>query len=332
MLVVKSEGEGVNLDNLDVYDSELPSLLNEYLEYLVSVKGKSMNTINGYKIDLRLFFKYIKKIKNKLTDETENIIISDIDEAFIKGIRLGDLYSFITYITLKRDNSAYARARKTAAIKSFYNYLETKAKVIKDNPAKELETPKIGKKNPVYLTLDQSKTLLHIIDGRNKERDYAIVVLFLNCGMRLSELVSINITKIKEDTLTVTGKGNKERTIYLNAAAINALNQYISVRPKEGLLDKDALFLSERKRRIDKSTVEKLVKKYVRNAGLYGEKYTPHKLRHTAATLMYKYGHVDIRALQQILGHESVATTQIYTHIDDERLREAVKSNPLAEE
>lgn len=332
MFMVKSEGEGVHMENFDVYDAELPALLNEYLGYLITVKGKSMNTINGYKIDLRLFFKYIKKMKFKLTDEIENINISDVDESLIKGIRLGDLYSFVNYITLKRDNSTYARARKTAAIKSFYNYLETKAKVVKENPARELETPKIGKKHPVYLTLDQSKSLLNNIDGRNRERDYAIIVLFLNCGMRLSELISIDITRIKGDTLTVIGKGNKERTIYLNTAAINSINQYISVRPKEGLLDKDALFLSERKRRIDKSTVEKLVKKYVRNAGLYGEKYTPHKLRHTAATLMYKYGNVDIRALQQILGHESVATTQIYTHLDDERLREAVKSNPLSGE
>lgn len=323
-------GGGVNLDNFDVYDAELPALLNQYLGYLITVKGKSMNTINGYKIDLRLFFKYIKKMKFKLTDNVEDIIISDIDESFIKTIRLGDLYSFVNYITIKRDNSTYARARKTAAIKSFYNYLETKVKVISDNPARELESPKIGKKNPVYLTLDQSRNLLNNIDGRNKERDYAIIVLFLNCGMRLSELTGIDITRIKGDTLTVVGKGNKERTIYLNTAAINAINQYISVRPKEGVIDKDALFLSERKRRIDNSTVEKLVKKYVRNAGLYGEKYTPHKLRHTAATLMYKYGNVDIRALQQILGHESVATTQIYTHIDDERLREAVKSNPLS--
>lgn len=320
------------MDKYDVYDSELPVLLNEYLGYLSTVKAKSINTVIGYKIDLRLFLKYIKKFKYKLTMEIEDIIISDIDEDFIKGIRLGDLYSFVNYITLKRDNSPYARARKTAAIKSFFNYLETKAKVIKENPARELERPKLGKHQPVYLSLEQSKSLLNNIDGRNRERDYAIIVLFLNCGMRLSELVSIDITKIKGDTLTVTGKGNKDRTIYLNSAAINALNQYISVRPKEGLLDKDALFLSERKKRIDKSTVEKLVKKYVRNAGLYGEKYTPHKLRHTAATLMYKYGNVDIRALQQILGHESVATTQIYTHIDDERLREAVKSNPLAEE
>lgn len=332
MLVVLNEGEGVNLDNFDIYDTELPALLNEYLGYLMTVKGKSMNTINGYKIDLRLFFKFIKKTKLKLNEEIENILISDIDAPFIENIRLGDLYSFISYITIKRDNSTYARARKTAAIKSFFTYLETKVKVIKNNPARELETPKIGKKHPVYLTLDQSKSLLNNIDGRNRERDYAIIVLFLNCGMRLSELVSIDITRIKGDTLTVIGKGNKERTIYLNTAAINALNQYISVRPSEGLIDKDAFFLSERKRRIDKSTVEKLVKKYVKNAGLYGEKYTPHKLRHTAATLMYKYGNVDIRALQQILGHESVATTQIYTHLDDERLREAVKSNPLSGE
>lgn len=320
------------MDNFDIYDLELPALLNEYIGYLITVKAKSINTVKGYKTDLRLFLKYMKKIKFKLDDEIENISISDIDESFIRDIKLGDLYSFVSYITLKRDNSTYARARKTASIKSFFNYLQTKAKVIKDNPARELESPKIGKRNPVYLTLDQSKSLLNNIDGRNRERDYAIIVLFLNCGMRLSELVSIDIAKIKGDTLTVTGKGNKERTVYLNTAAINALNQYIAVRPKEGLIDKDALFLSERKRRIDKSTVEKLVKKYVKNAGLYGEKYTPHKLRHTAATLMYKYGNVDIRALQQILGHESVATTQIYTHIDDERLREAVKANPLSEE
>lgn len=317
---------------MDLNDEDLPVLLNEYLGYLLTVRGKSLNTISGYKIDLRMFLKYIKKTKNKLNEEIEEINISDIDGTFISSIRLSDLYSFINFITLDRDNSSYARARKTAAIRSFYEYLEKKVKVIKDNPSRELETPKINKRNPIYLTLDQSKRLLSSIDGRNKERDYAIIVLFLNCGMRLSELVSINRSKIKEDTLSVIGKGNKERTIYLNTACINALNNYLLVRPKEGLIDKDALFLSERKRRLDKSTVEKLVKKYVLSAGLFGEKYTPHKLRHTAATLMYKYGNVDIRALQEILGHESVATTQIYTHIDDEQLRKAVKSNPLSEE
>ncbi|CCJ33824.1 Probable integrase/recombinase [Caloramator australicus RC3] len=195
-----------------------------------------------------------------------------------------------------------------------------------------MESPKINKRHPVYLTLEQSKRLLDSIKGRNKERDFAIITLFLNCGLRLSELVSIDISKIKGDTLTVVGKGNKERTVYLNKACIKAINSYLAVRPKDGVVDKDALFLSERKKRIDKRTVEKLVKKYIVSAGLLNDKYTPHKLRHTAATLMYKYGKVDIRALQHILGHESVSTTQIYTHIDDEILRDAVKSNPLSEE
>lgn len=313
-------------------DDGLPEILEGFLGYLSSVKGKSLNTIEGYKIDLRLFLKYTKKSKLKLKDDINNISIHDIDETFIKGIKLGDMYSFINYITLKRENSNYARARKTAAIKSFFLYLETKAKIIKENPARELETPKIYKRHPVYLTLDESREILNSISGRNKERDYAIIVLFLNCGLRLSELVGINISKIKGDILTVIGKGNKERTVYLNNACIRAINSYMLVRNKEDIEDEDALFLSERKKRIDKRTVEVLVKKYINKVGLNNEKYSPHKLRHTAATLMYKYGNVDIRALQQILGHESVSTTQIYTHIDEERLREAVKSNPLSED
>lgn len=320
------------MDIFDLYDNELPSLLNEFLGYLLTVKGKSLNTITGYKVDLRLFLKFSKKLKKKLKNDVEEVDISDIDEEFIRTIRLGDLYSFINYITLKRDNGTYARARKTAAIKSFFIYLETKVKVISENPARELESPKMNKRHPVYLTLDQSKKLLGNIDGRNKERDYAIIVLFLNCGLRLSELVGIDINRIKGDTLTVIGKGNKERTVYLNAACLRAINEYLKVRPKDDVINKEALFLSERRTRINKRTIELLVKKYINNAGLYEEKYTPHKLRHTAATLMYKYGNVDIRALQQILGHESVSTTQIYTHIDDERLRAAVKSNPLSEE
>lgn len=316
----------------DIYDPDIPPLLNEFLGYLTTIKGKSPNTFSGYKVDLRLFLKYMKKLKLKLKEDVEEIDIFDLDEDFIKGIRLGEIYSFINYITLKRDNSNYARARKIAAIRAFFLYLETKAKIIKDNPARDLESPKINKRHPVYLTLSESKELLKTIDGRNKERDYAIITLFLNCGLRLSELISINVSKIKGDTLTVIGKGNKERTVYLNSACIKAINNYCAVRSNENVIDSDALFLSERKRRIEKSTIQKLVKKYIKNAGLYNDKFTPHKLRHTAATLMYKHGNVDIRALQQILGHESISTTQIYTHIDDERLRKAVKSNPLSEE
>lgn len=331
---MKNDG-GVAMDNKNLdalFDENLPCILNDFLGYLYTVKGKSLNTIDGYKVDLRLFLKYIKKIKNNLKNEIDDIDISDIDIELIKQINLNDIYSFINYVSIKRQNSTYARARKIAAIRSFFNYLETKAKIIKENPARELESPKINKRHPVYLTLEQSKRLLDSIKGRNKERDFAIITLFLNCGLRLSELVSIDISKIKGDTLTVVGKGNKERTVYLNKACIKAINSYLAVRPKDGVVDKDALFLSERKKRIDKRTVEKLVKKYIVSAGLLNDKYTPHKLRHTAATLMYKYGKVDIRALQHILGHESVSTTQIYTHIDDEILRDAVKSNPLSEE
>jgi integrase/recombinase XerD len=320
----------------DIYDDKLPYILNEFLGYLYTIRGKSPNTILGYKADLKLFLKFMKKVKQKInTDIIEDIEISSLDEEFVKSIRLGDLYSFVNYITLKRNNSNYARARKIAAIKSFYNYLETKLKIIKENPARELESPKINKRLPIYLSLEQSRDLLIAIDGRNKERDYAIITLFLNCGLRLSELVGINISKINADTLTVIGKGNKERTVYLNSACIHAIENYLHVRIKGEILDndKDALFLSERRKRIDKRTIELLVKKYILSTtGIISTKFTPHKLRHTAATLMYKYGNVDIRALQEILGHESVATTQIYTHLDDDKLRHAVNSNPLAEE
>lgn len=315
-----------------IYDDDLPVILKEFLGYMATVKAKSPNTIRGYMFDLKLFLKFIKAQKLKIkTDHIEDINISDFSDDMLCSIRLSDLYAYINYITIKRDNSPYARARKTSAIRSFFLYLETKKKLIKENPARELESPKLSKRQPVYLTLQQSKELIGSISGRNAERDYAIIMLFLNCGMRLSELVGIDISKIKGDTLTVVGKGNKERTIYLNSSCIHVIKEYLKVRPKldDSNPDKDALFLSERNRRINKRTVEILVKNHIKKAGLYGAKYTPHKLRHTAATLMYKYGNVDIRALQQMLGHESVSTTQIYTHIDDEKLREAAKANPL---
>ncbi|WP_084739353.1 tyrosine recombinase XerC [Thermobrachium celere] len=299
---------------------------------MINVKAKSINTVLGYKVDLKLFLKYIKYIKQGIYNNDINIDeieINDINIDFIKNITLYDIYSFVNYVTVERQNSSYARARKIAAIRSFFNYLEKKVKLINDNPAKDLESPKISKRHPVYLTLEQSKKLIEAIDGKHKERDYAIIMLFLNCGLRLSELVGIDIDRIKGDTLTVIGKGNKERTVYLNNACIDAINRYLEVRPKDAV-DEKALFLSERKKRINKRTVEIIVKKYIKKAGLYDEKYTPHKLRHTAATLMYKYGNVDIRALQQILGHESVSTTQIYTHIDDDKLRKAVNANPLS--
>ncbi|AUS96526.1 recombinase XerC [Clostridium thermosuccinogenes] len=309
-----------------------PSIVKDFLNYMMTIKGKSKNTLKEYFYDLRLFFRFIK-MDRKLTTETDinNVDISDVDIELIKTITLSDLYSFMSYVSRERDNNANSRARKVASIKSFFNYLTTKARLLEHNPAVELESPKIIKRLPRYLNIEESKMLLASVSGKNRERDYAILTLFLNCGLRLSELVSININKIKNDTLTVIGKGNKERTIYLNKACKSALNAYLRVRPVEGVIDKNALFLSERKKRISNKTVQYIVKKYIIAAGLDPERYSTHKLRHTAATLMYKHGHVDIRALQEILGHESVSTTEIYTHVDNQQLKEAVDSNPLAE-
>ncbi|QCH28159.1 tyrosine recombinase XerC [Clostridium tyrobutyricum] len=322
-----------------VYNTQLPKSLNNFFNYLETIKGKSKNTVEGYKIDLTMFFKFIKLYRGLVPKECDfhNIKISDVGTELIKSIDLNDLFAFISFTENYRDNGSYARARKVASLKSFFRYLYGKAKIISENPASELESPQINKRNPIYLSLDESKSLLKAIestDCRFKERDYCMITLFLNCGMRLSELCGIDISKIKDDTLTVVGKGNKERTIYLNKACLKSLNNYLTVRKYEydKIKDKDALFISKNYTRINKRSVELILKKYLKAAGLDTKKYTPHKLRHTAATLMYKYGNVDIRSLQKILGHENVSTTQIYTHVDDEKLREAVKSNPLSDE
>lgn len=316
----------------------IPERLAEFLNYLSIIRGKSNNTVDGYRIDLTMLFRFLKLYKGLCPRniEFEDISINEIDDNFIRGIKLSDLYAFLSFLEKQRNNSAYARARKVASIKSFFKYLNTKTRILDENPASDLETPKINKRNPVYLTLEESKGLLNSIDKNHKhyKRNLCIITLFLNCGLRLSELCSINISRIKGDTLTIVGKGNKERTVYLNKTCLKVISEYMEER---SLIDipveyKDALFISERKSRINKRTVEIIVKKYIEMAGLDKSKYTPHKLRHTAATLMYKHGNVDIRSLQKILGHENISTTQIYTHVDDERLREAVSSNPLNEE
>lgn len=309
-----------------------PIILEDFLNYIETIKGKSENTVKEYFFDLRTLFRFLK-LRYKLVDKNtpfDEIDISDIDETIIRKVTLQDLYAFISFVDKDRNNHNYAKARKVASIRSFFKYLHTKIKVIDENPAIDLESPKTNTRHPVYLSLQEAENLLDSIEGTFKERDYAIITLFLNCGLRLSELVSIDIDRIKGDILTVVGKGNKERTIYLNEACLQAINDYLEVRPTEGVKTPNALFLSNRKSRISNKTVQYLVKKYIKDAGLDVEMYSTHKLRHTAATLMYKHGNVDIRALQQILGHENVSTTQIYTHIDDDRLRKAVKSNPLS--
>lgn len=318
--------------------SKHPKRVIEFLNYLENVKGKSINTIKGYSVDLGLFFKFLKVYKglenNIELEKIEEVEISDLGDNFIKDISLSDIYAFLAFLEKVRNNSAYARARKVATLKSFFKFLNSKIKLIDENPTVELESPKVNKRHPVYLTLNQSITVLNSMDKENKNyyRDYCILTLFLNCGMRLSELCNIEIEKIKEDTLTIIGKGNKERTVYLNEASIAAIENYLKNRNDLKATEeaKKYLFLSSKYRPINKRSVEILVKKHIENAGFKDQKYTPHKLRHTAATLMYKYGNVDIRSLQNILGHENISTTQIYTHVDDETLREAVKTNPLA--
>lgn len=312
---------------------DMPDIAVEFLNYMLTIKNKSIKTIQEYYYDLRTFFRYIKVTKyNANEKDFEDIQVNDISLDDIKKIDLTDLYSYMAFVSRDRDNTAVTRARKVASLKSFYKYLHTKLKIIEYNPAAELDSPKIVKRLPRYLNLDESVQLLNSVDGKkNVERDFAILVLFLNCGLRLSELVGINVNHIRGDTLTIIGKGNKERTVYLNQACKDAIAAYLDKRNKMmNIKDPKALFLSERKTRISPKTVQYLVKKYIQASGLDPDKYSPHKLRHTAATLMYKHGHVDIRALQAILGHESIATTEIYTHIDEEHLRQAVQSNPLS--
>lgn len=322
------------------HNDEAPQLLTDFMNYIETIQGKSRKTTQEYFYDLRTFLRFIK-IHNNIVDkdtEFDKITISDVSDELIKSVNLSDLYSFMSYVTRNRDNNNSSRARKVASLKSFYNYLTKKAGIMEVNPTKDLETPKALKRLPKYLNLDESKRLLSSVDGKYKERDLAILTLFLNCGMRLSELTGINITKLKlknrytldDTTLTVIGKGNKERTIYLNGACVDAIEAYLRVRPIDNVKDKDALFLSERKQRISNKTVQYLVKKYINMSGLDTERYSTHKLRHTAATLMYKYGEVDIRTLQQILGHQSVATTEIYTHVDNQQIKSAIDKNPLA--
>lgn len=320
---------------------ENPDYLNSFLDYTITILNKSPNTVKEYNYDLAMFLKFIK-IRFNLTNETDfsNIIIKDIPLSVIKKIKLDDIHAFLSYLTNTYNSKAATRARKASSIRVFFNYLCAKTNLIDVNPAQNLETPKLDRRLPKYLSLEDSKKLLSTTaneDNRNSERDYAIITLFLNCGMRLAELVGININDIdfSENKMTVIGKGNKERTIYLNKACVQAIKDYLNVRPKEGIKtdkfnSKKALFLSERKERIGRRTVQYIVDKELTAAGLDTKKYSTHKLRHTAATLMYQYGNVDIRALQEVLGHESISTTEIYTHVANEQARNAIENNPLA--
>ena len=324
-----------------------PIFLNDFLDYSSTILNKSPNSIKEYNYDIAHFLKFIK-FRFRMTDvkdrmEIKTIEVSDMNLKDIEKITLEDIHAFLAYLKDTYDSKPATLARKASTIRIFFHYLCNKTKKIPVNPAQDLENPKQERRLSKYLSLEQSKQLLETTsipkenshgNHDNTERNYAIITLFLNCGMRLSELVGINIKDIsfEDNKLNVIGKGNKERTIYLNEACQKAIKAYLQVRPHDGVSfeDRDALFLSEQKKRISNRTVQYIVKEELALAGIDQTKYSVHKLRHTAATLMYKYGNVDIRALQELLGHESIATTQIYTHVDNEQIRTAVEKNPLA--
>ncbi len=310
---------------------DIPSFARRFLVHMTTILGKSDKTVHEYYYDLRTFFRFLLCYFNKASfDDFDAIDCSEFSLTELKKINTDDLYEFLMYIRNTRDNNPNALARKISCLKSFYNYMTVKSHQLDNNIAKDLESPKIPKKLPRYLTLEQSLRLLEAVDGEFAIRDYAIITLFLNCGMRLSELVSINMHDMQEKSIFIRGKGNKERKVYLNDACVSAINDYLKVRPHDGVIDRDALFLSKRKTRISNNMVYKMVKKNMERAGIDPDKYSPHKLRHTAATLMYVHGDVDVRALQEILGHEQLSTTQIYTHVDEKQLHDAVNRNPLA--
>ncbi len=313
--------------------SDVPDILRTYLNYMSVIKGRSDNTVKEYYYDLRMFFKYIHAVSNDLDIlNLDKIDLVNFDENILKQTTLNDLYEFMTYVNnFKSSNDSY-KARKVSSLRSFYNYLSTKINFIDSNPAINLDTPKLKKRLPRFLTLEESVNLLKSIDGKFKERDVAIFVIFLNCGLRLSELVGINISNINfnKKTLRIIGKGNKERIVFLNDVCIKAIKSYMNVRPTDvNSTDKDALFISNKNRRISNRMVELLAKKYFKAANIDESRFSPHKLRHTAATIMYKEGNVDIKTLQEILGHVSISTTQIYTHINDSDMKKAADNNPL---
>ncbi len=310
--------------------SDVSEPIRNFLIYMETIHGRSPKTVYEYYLDLKTFFRYIKKHKGLVLDDCDfnRISVNDVSIDLIESVSLSDVYSYLNYVLNERSNASAARARKISSLRSFYKYLTNKAYLIKKNPMLELDSPKKKKSLPKYMSLDEAVSLLKAVDGPNKERDFAIITIFLNCGIRLSELVGINKTNIRDSYLTVLGKGNKERTVYLNSACNYAIDEYLKVRKKPVDSDKNALFISNRGTRISHQTVQHLVKNYILKAGLDPQKYSVHKLRHTAATLMYQNG-VDVRVLQEILGHTSLATTQIYTHLSDNQLMDAANMNPL---
>lgn len=324
------------------YRTDAPPILRDFLVYHETIQGHSRRTVDEYFLDLRNFFRFLKLDKGRVARNTplDQISIDDVDLELVSSVTLSDVYSYMNYLSRDRivhpnspdahsGLSAPARARKVAAIRSFYKYLTNKAKLISENPMQDLDSPHLKKSLPRYLDLEESVSLLDHVDGANQARDYCILTLFLNCGLRISELVGLNVADVRGNQLRVLGKGNKERMLFLNEACQSALEDWLTERSMLTLVDQNALFVTlQNRRRISRAAVHKLVKKHLAAAGLDSTQYSAHKLRHTAATLMLQNG-VDVRTLQEVLGHDHLNTTQIYTHVDNDDLRIAARANPL---
>lgn len=314
------------------YQTDAPQPVREFLVYHDTIKGQSKATVDSYFMDMRTFTRYLILSRGLVPRDTalEDIDIRGIDLDFYGKVTLTEVYDFLAYLSRDRELNAASRARMIVCLKGFYRYLTVKTKQLTVNPVQDLDTPKLQKSLPHYLTLEESQRLLTAVDGKNKERDYCILCLFLNCGLRISEMVGLNLTAIRQDSLLIHGKGSKERVVYLNEASAKALNDWLLVRKDIAAIDKNAVFLSSRRKRMSVDAVQVMVKKTLLKAGLDPNQYSPHKLRHTAATLMLQNG-VDVRTLQEVLGHENLNTTQIYTHIANTELKNAASANPLAD-
>lgn len=322
----------MNIDNIN----DIPEIVMEFLEYHSTIRGHSEKTIMAYYIDLKILFRYILRRRNpELRSIPFNEIdITGIDIDFIRSIRIEELYRYQSFSPENIDSgnalSAASKCRRTSSVKSFYNYLATKRHLLEVNICQELDMPKKMKALPRYLEENECEKLLSVCDGKFALRDYCMLMLFMSCGLRISELVGLDVTDIYEDHLRVLGKGNKERIVYFAEGCREAIDDYLYVRNPEKIdeEDKNALFISKDYKRISVRGVEKMVEKKLKLAGLDSTRYSPHKLRHTAATLMLKNG-VDTRALQEVLGHSNLNTTQIYTHLDNSSLHEAAMANPI---
>ena len=322
--------------------SDCPNILKDFLMYHETIKGQSQLTISEYYLDLRMFLRFMKLMRNDMPIKTnlDEINIKDIDISFIGSITSSDVFDFLSYLANERiinaDSPApdygispSARARKLSAIKSFFKYLTIRTKQLAENPVAELEYPKLRKSLPKYLTMEQSSALLKAVSGPNEKRDYAILMLFLNCGIRRSELVGLNLTDVYDDRIRVVGKGNKERFVYFGTPCRKAIEAYLVERNKKVLSDNRALFGSRDSNRISVTAVHRLVKKHMLAAGLDANQLSAHKLRHTAATMMLSGG-VDVKTVQEVLGHENLNTTQIYTHFENTELKIAAEANPIS--